>query len=115
VKRFTWIVTIPVTVVVVLFTIGNLDPVTINLWPLPWTLAPPLFLIVLISLLAGFFIGAIVAWASGGRRRRRSRELADHNARLAHQIDELRREQATSQTQLVEAGRSDRPATLSGL
>ena len=33
----------------------------------------------------------------------------------AHQIDELRREQATSQTQLVEAGRSDRPATLSGL
>jgi uncharacterized integral membrane protein len=115
VKRFTWIVTIPVTVVVVLFTIGNLADVTINLWPLPWTIVAPLYLIVLVCLLAGFIIGAVVAWASGGRRRRRGRELADHNARLAHQIDELRREQAVSQTQLVEVGRSDRPASSSGL
>jgi uncharacterized integral membrane protein len=115
VKRFTWIVTIPVTVVVVLFTIGNLDPVTINLWPLPWTLAPPLYLIVLVCLLIGFIIGGVVAWVSGGRRRRRTRELADHSAMLARQLDELRREQAASQAQLVEVGRSERPSSLSGL
>jgi lipopolysaccharide assembly protein A len=115
VKRFTWIVTIPVTVVVVLFTIGNLNDVSINLWPLPWTIVAPLYLIVLVCLLIGFLVGAIVAWASGGRRRRRNRELADHSARLARQLDELRREQAASQAQLVEVGRSDRPASLPGL
>jgi uncharacterized integral membrane protein len=116
VKRFTWIVTIPVTVVVVLFTIGNLDPVTIKLWPLPWVSQPiPVYLLVLVSMLIGFIVGGIVAWVSGGRRRRRTRELADHSAMLARQLDELRREQAASQAQLVEVGRSERPSSLSGL
>jgi lipopolysaccharide assembly protein A len=115
VKRFTWIVTIPVTVVVVLFTIGNLTDVTINLWPLPWTILAPLYLIVLVCLLIGFIVGGVVAWVSGGRRRRRTRQIADHSAMLARQLDELRREQAASQAQLVEVGRSDRPSSLSGL
>jgi lipopolysaccharide assembly protein A len=117
VKRFSWVVTVPVTAVVVLFTIGNLEPVSVNLWPLPWVTQPiPLYLLVLVSLLIGFIIGGIVAWVSSGRRRRHTRELADRNAALTRQLDELRREQAASQARLIEASRTDRPSSsLSGL
>lgn len=51
------------------FAVSNLGAVTVELWPLG-EFRSQLFLIVLLSLLAGFLIGLLVAWVwSWGARR----------------------------------------------
>ena len=58
-------------VIVVIFSVNNLQPLELDLWPLGDRVEAPVFLVVLLALLAGFFAGAAIAWLSGfaGRRR----------------------------------------------
>lgn len=102
-KHLSWIFTLPVTVIVVLFAIANRSPATLSFWPLPWAVDLPIYLIILGALFAGFLLGAAVAWLSGGRRRRRARQLAERVRAQDRQILELQRRQA--------AGTAPVPAT----
>ena len=88
-KSLLWIITLPFTLVVVIFAIANLDMVSIDLWPFPRQVEVPLSVIVLLSLLVGFFLGGTIAWLSAGsyrlqarRAKRRLRELEEENQRL---------------------------------
>ena len=104
-RVISWVIMLPITVVVALFTMENLQNVEIGLWPLDGKREVPLYLVVLLCILFGFIAGGVVAWISSSRRRRRTRELADRNARLQQQVEELRRELATAQAHAAEAAR----------
>ena len=93
-SRFSWIITVPVTLLVVVFSVANMNAVTIDLWPLELTLDVPLFAIVLGSLLAGFVIGAIVMWISDGRTRNRARQNYYKASHLERELASLKRKQA---------------------
>ncbi|MEX1107743.1 MAG: lipopolysaccharide assembly protein LapA domain-containing protein [Dongiaceae bacterium] len=93
-KRLSWIVTLPIAVAAVLFAVMNRAPVTIDLWPLPWRIEAPAFLILLGSLAVGLLIGLLLSWLTGGARRRRMRHLAHENERLAAELRDLRRQAA---------------------
>ena len=95
-KRISWIVTIPVTLVVVVFAIANRTAITVNFWPLPWIAQLPLYLVVLGSLLAGFLIGAVIAWLSAGRRRQEARVAAERLRGLTAELTQLQRQQAAA-------------------
>jgi uncharacterized integral membrane protein len=73
-RRFGWIVSIPVIIVVALFAVNNRQNVALNLWPLPWDVGAPLFLLTLGAILFGFLFGCLVMWLTGGKHRRRLRE-----------------------------------------
>ena len=73
-RRLGWIVSIPVIIVVAVFAVMNRQEVALNLWPLPWDLSAPLFLLTLAAILFGFLFGCLVMWFSGSRHRRRLRE-----------------------------------------
>ncbi len=64
---------VPVAVAVVTFSLNNRERIPVDIWPAPFTVDAPIFAIVLISILAGMMIGAVLAWLSGGRTRRRAR------------------------------------------
>ena len=113
-RLVSWIVMAPITLLVIVFTIENLQDVDIGLWPLEEKRAVPLYLIVLLCILLGFIAGGVVAWISGGRRRRRARELADRHALLLRQIEELRRDQAAAQARQAEASRPPRLTSATG-
>jgi uncharacterized integral membrane protein len=104
-KRLSWIVTLPFAVAAVLFAVMNRNPVTIDLWPLPWRIEAPTFLILLGSLAIGLLIGLLLSWFTGGAKRRRIRELAHDNQRLTTELQELRR-------QAAERSRAIPPASL---
>ncbi len=87
--RWGWILTIPLTVLLVVFAVMNRTPVRVELWPWPWDAEMPLFLLVGTAALVGFAIGALAMWISGTRRRRKLRELD----RLA--AESARREKGT--------------------
>jgi uncharacterized integral membrane protein len=74
-RRFGWIVSIPVIIVVALFAVNNRQGVEIELWPLPWAPKPiPVFMLVLIAILFGFLFGCLVMWLTGAKQRRRLRD-----------------------------------------
>jgi uncharacterized integral membrane protein len=93
VRAVHWFVTLPLTVVLVVFAISNRQAVEITLWPLPIAIETRLFLVVLLAIAAGFVFGELVAWLGGRRWRRESREKA-------RRIDALERELAATQALL---------------
>jgi hypothetical protein len=95
-------------VVAILFAIGNVNSVPIGLWPLVGYIEAPLSFIALFFLVIGFLFGAVVAWFSSGKRRQRTRELAERNSELARRVEELRREQTTLEARLRDADDSQR-------
>jgi uncharacterized integral membrane protein len=94
VKHFSWIVTLPITVAVIVFAISNRTPVEIDLFPLPWHPVLPAYLLVLASLFAGFLIGGAIAWLAGAAQRRRARRLAAEADLLSRELAEARRKSA---------------------
>ncbi|MGH7035781.1 MAG: LapA family protein [Stellaceae bacterium] len=85
-RLFHWLVTAPLAVILIVFAVNNRDAVTLSFWPLPVTLEAPVYLILLLSLLAGFLIGEIIAWTNGRRWRRQARHSARRVAELERTI-----------------------------
>ena len=72
-KYLTLLVTLPVTVIVVVFAVNNRDGVALNPWPLDGDITVPVFVVALAPFVVGFALGGIVQWLNGvGRRRRKS-------------------------------------------
>jgi uncharacterized integral membrane protein len=95
-----WLVTLIVAAVLMPFAITNRATVSLGLWPFPFLLETPVYLLVLLTLLAGFIMGAACAWIAGygsrrelRRRRRRvealERELTATSTRQTDQADRL--------------------------
>ena len=72
-RRFAWIVTLPIIALITVFAVMNRQDVALNLWPLPWDFAMPVFLLTLLLILFGFCFGVLVMWFSGARQRRQLR------------------------------------------
>jgi uncharacterized integral membrane protein len=95
----TALILLPIMLAIVLFAVGNRAPVTIGFDPLAaeppmFAFAIPLFVLLLVVLIAGVILGGISAWMGQGRWRRRARRLSAElkaaraeNAKLRHQLD----------------------------
>lgn len=93
-RYISWILTIPLTLIVVSFALSNRQPVTLSLWPLPFELQAPLYLAVLVAVLLAFLTGGLVAWLSGHRHRRLARRRALELQALSAELQQLRDKQA---------------------
>src|SRR5436190_6652351 len=77
----TALILLPIAGAIVLFAVGNRAPVTVGFDPFAaeppmLSLAMPLFLLLLLVLIAGVILGGISAWMRQSRWRRRARRLA---------------------------------------
>ncbi|MEE8271995.1 MAG: lipopolysaccharide assembly protein LapA domain-containing protein [Alphaproteobacteria bacterium] len=95
-RYLSWIITLPIALVVILFSVSNREPVTLGIWPLPFTVGVPLFLVVLAVLVLGIFVGGTVAWLSGRRYRRLARRQRGRLAALTAEVELLRTSQAAA-------------------
>lgn len=77
----------------ILLAVSNRETVSLTLWPLPFLVDLPLYLVFFLSLLLGSVIGASAAWIAGGRVRRELR-------RRRRRIEALERELAATQAEL---------------
>jgi len=89
-KLFHWLVTAPLALVLVVFAVSNRARVSVTLWPFPFEIETRLFLVILLSLLAGLLIGMLLAWLGAGAARRESRARAKRIAALEREIEGLR-------------------------
>ncbi len=81
------LVTVPVGLLVLSFALTNREAVTLGLWPLPFTLDPPVWALGLGALALGIVLGGFVGWLAGrggrARRRRAERRTAELGEALA--------------------------------
>lgn len=91
-KILFWIVVLPIVILATAFAVNNRADVTLDLTPFPYTLMLPVYLAVLLSVLAGFLIGGFVSWLSHGKLRRLLRQRNRHIGHLERELLELRDE-----------------------
>lgn len=91
-KLLSWIISIPLLVIGVVFAVVNRQNVDVLIWPLGIELQAPLFLVILIALFVGFLIGGLLTWFSAQAARRRQKRRQNEQIRsLERQLEDLRR------------------------
>lgn len=90
VRLFSWFVVVPTALAVVAFSVSNRAEVIVDFWPLPITSEFRVFAVVLVSIFAGFVLGGLVAWISGGKRRWRARAMARRAKAAEAEVARLR-------------------------
>ena len=73
-KYLSWIILLPLALVLILFGVNNRGTVPIDLWPAPFIIDIPLFALLFGALLIGVVWGGIAAWMNAGRVRRDARQ-----------------------------------------
>jgi uncharacterized integral membrane protein len=102
-KLAYWIVTIPLFIAVVMFSIANYQMQEISLWPLAdRVIAVPLYAVVLVAMLLGVLLGSIIAWIQGSHGRQQRRILAREVTALKRQVGVLRGNKVETQGKVAE-------------
>ncbi|NIA67981.1 LapA family protein [Pelagibius litoralis] len=104
-----WILTLPLTAVFIIFTVANRAPVVIDFWPFELKQSLPFSLVVLLSLLFGFLVGAFLMWLRFGMARARARHAEQRAAVLERELESLKRSHATARPHTT-AGHNPPPA-----
>lgn len=63
-KLIFWLVGVPLAIMVATFAANNLSTIDVDLWPLPFAVAMPVYLLFLGSLALGLIFGALLMWLS---------------------------------------------------
>ena len=96
--RLVWMVTFVFAVLVVLFVVANVAPVSVGMWPFDTRIEVPLAVAALAVAAVFYLLGATVTWASAVSARRRARKLASSvealQAEIASLKDKLRQSEA---------------------
>ena len=72
-RYLSLVVTIPVTVIVVVFAVNNRALMELDSWPLDGMVTVPVFVAVLAPFILGFLVGGMALWTSTAARRRQAR------------------------------------------
>ena len=103
---FRTIVAVVFAVAVTLFAVSNRNPVTIELWPLPYAVSIDLYAAVLLGALVGFVAGMIGAWFAGSAKRQALRDAKKQVRDLERSLAEAKSEIETLKRQ----AKSDPPS-----
>ena len=83
-----------IAIFLILFAVSNRETVSVGLWPLPFLVDVPLYLLCFLSLVIGALVGLAIAWMAGHGKRR---ELRTRRRR----IGALERELSATQSQIA--------------
>ncbi|WP_366654316.1 LapA family protein [Fodinicurvata sp. EGI_FJ10296] len=108
-RYLSLIITIPVALFAISFAISNRISVMLELWPLPFTIDAPLYLLVLGAVAVGFIAGGIVAWFAQHKYRKEARQ---NRSRVAVLADELSRYRTRAETAEAAARTANEKARL---
>lgn len=115
-KRLSWILTLPLIIVTVVFAAANFDFVSLDLWPFAFTLSVPLSVALLTSLVLGLLVGGLTAWLSAGGTRQRARQARRRADQLEREVAQLRieRDRAAGAPGAGPGGSAGLPAPAEG-
>ncbi len=86
-----WLLALPLLAAIAAFAVTNRGPVSLELWPLPFVVTVPAFLVILVAVSIGLAIGAVAMWLSTGIARRELRRRGRRIDALESELHTLRR------------------------
>ena len=105
-RYLSWIITIPIALVIVSFAVSNRDPVDLALWPLPFEITVPLYVAVLTALVLGFLAGGLVAWGADRRYRVAARVRGRKASQLERELAREREQRTVAEKRVAEAAQT---------
>jgi uncharacterized integral membrane protein len=109
VKRFSWILTLPLIAVAAIFAIANREPITLDLWPFETSPQLPLFVVLLACVGFGLVVGGLATWLSAAPARRRARQARRRVAELEREAVRLRQERDRAASAVAPPADSGQP------
>lgn len=91
-KLFTNLALVLSAAVVVLFIVANRGAVTVSLWPLPYLVDLPLYLVFFIGLFTGLVLAGVIGVIKRARSFTRARRAEKQAQRLQAEVDSLEQE-----------------------
>ena len=85
-KLFSWLITVPLVIICVLFAVNNRQLVSVDLWPFDYMLSSPLYIMTLGAFFLGFLFGGVWFWMLGLRHRWDKRRLTKEVGKLKTQL-----------------------------
>lgn len=61
-KFLFWLISLPLAIIIAIFAVNNREVVDISLWPTPFTVGIPVYLLILGNLGLGLLLGALLMW-----------------------------------------------------
>jgi uncharacterized integral membrane protein len=83
------LITAPLLVLLVLFTLSNPQPARLALWPVDVTIEVPLAIAILATLVVGLLLGGLSVWFPALRYRLRARRAEERARRLEAKLERL--------------------------
>jgi lipopolysaccharide assembly protein A len=105
-RRLSWLISVPITLITIIFAVWNRQLVTLDLFPLPLAPELPVYLLVLGSLFIGFILGGLTAWIAARPARRQRRRMRAESDALAREVADLRSQRAKPATGVELVGAS---------
>lgn len=87
-KMVSWTIFGSIGVVIAVLAVANRAPVLLHFDPLPFEAEVPVYLLTLLSVVAGVIIGGAVVWRSQSAWRRRARACERRNAVLEARVED---------------------------
>lgn len=87
---FSILIAAPFALLVVLFAVSNRQTVSLEVFPLPFVIDTPLYMIVLGAMTLGLMAGALIVWVMGHKARRTARLESKRAQRLEKELAEVR-------------------------
>ncbi len=109
-RALSLVISLPLIVIVAVFSVVNRESISLNLWPLPEAVTLPLPVVTLGGVAIGLLAGACIGWLSAGPARRRLREERARVRALEARLAEMARQQAAAN----ESRGETRPAESGG-
>lgn len=110
-RHLSWIITVPVALLAISFAVSNREWIDLTIWPLPFALSAPLYLLVLGGLALGFLIGALLTWFGQHGHRRDAKQRAQRIRELTAEVNRYRDREKTVEEESARAREAERIAT----
>ncbi len=91
-RFFFWLLFAPIAIICAVFAVENREAVKLSLWPTPFSIDIPLFLMVLGALAIGLVIGGLFVWLGSAKLRVRLRDRDVELRSLKRDLDSARAE-----------------------
>ena len=82
------IIGVPLILLLVLFALSNVEPVSLGLWPTDYAVQVPLSVAVLVGAAIAFLVGGLLVWLTELGQRRRARRAEDTVRVLEARLEE---------------------------
>jgi len=90
VRLASWFISVPLTLLIVLFAVSNRGPVDIGFWPTTYQITVPIYALALLMIVVGFILGGTLVWTETTGDRMRARRYRKKSEGLEQDLEKAR-------------------------